>query len=66
MCSNLDGNSDFPLMSFRWLTILIAIGQEHMRTLCHAYETNKMHILPLGLWSGVETIANKPNTSLRS
>jgi hypothetical protein len=26
MCSNLDGNSDFPLKPCRWLTILIAIG----------------------------------------
>jgi Na+-translocating ferredoxin:NAD+ oxidoreductase RnfE subunit len=45
--------------------ILIAIGQELMETLFHAYKTNLMHILPPGLWLGVETIANKLNTSLR-
>jgi hypothetical protein len=60
------GNNDFPLNSCRWLMTLIATGQELMRTLCHACQTNQMHILHLGLWSGVETIANKPNTSLRS
>jgi hypothetical protein len=65
MCSNLDGNNDFSLKPCRWLTSLIAIGQELMRTLCHAYKTNQMHILPPGRWSGVETIANKPNASLR-
>jgi hypothetical protein len=46
--------------------ILIAIGEELMGTLLHAYKTNLMHILPPGLWLGVETIANKPNASLRS
>jgi hypothetical protein len=66
MCSNLDGNNNFPLKTCRWLTILIAIGQEFMGTLLHAYKTNLMHILPQGLWLGVETIANKPNASLRS
>jgi hypothetical protein len=45
---------------------LIAIGQELMGILLHAYKTIQMHILPPGWWSGVETIANKPNTSLRS
>jgi hypothetical protein len=45
---------------------LIAISQELMGTLLHACKTNQMHILPPGLWSGVETIANKLNTSLRS
>jgi hypothetical protein len=50
MCSNLDGNSDFPLKPSRSLTILIAIGQELMGTLLHAYKTNLMHIVPLGLW----------------
>jgi hypothetical protein len=50
-------NSDFSLKSYRWLTILIAIGQELMGTLLHAYKTNLMHILPWGLWSGVETIS---------
>jgi hypothetical protein len=46
--------------------ILIAIGQKLMGTLLHAYKTNLMHILPPGLLLGVETIANKPNASLRS
>jgi hypothetical protein len=46
--------------------ILIAIGQELMGTLLHAYKTNLMHILLPELWLGVETIANKPNASLRS
>jgi hypothetical protein len=59
-------NSNFPLKPCRWLMILIAISQELMGTLLHAYKTNLMHILPLGWWSGVATIANKPNTSLRS
>jgi hypothetical protein len=45
---------------------LIAIGQELMGTLLHSYKRNLMHILPPGLWLGVETIANKPNASLRS
>jgi hypothetical protein len=31
-------NSDFPLKPCRWLTILIAIGQELMGTLLHAYK----------------------------
>jgi hypothetical protein len=66
MCSNLDGNINFPLKPCRWPMILIAIGQELMETLLHAYKTNLMHILPPGLWSRVETIANKPNTPLRS
>jgi hypothetical protein len=35
-CSNLDGNSDFPLKPCRWLMTLIAIGQELMGTICHA------------------------------
>jgi hypothetical protein len=47
-CSNLDGNSNFPLKPCRWLMILIAIGQELMETLLHAYKTNLMHILPRG------------------
>jgi hypothetical protein len=51
--------------AFRWLMTLIAIDQELMGTFCHAYKTNQMHILPPGWWSGVETIANKPNASLR-
>jgi hypothetical protein len=34
--------------------ILIAIGQELMETLLHAYKTNLMNILPPGLWSGVD------------
>jgi hypothetical protein len=46
--------------------ILIAIGQELMETLLHSYKTKLMHILPLGLWFGVEIIANKANASLRS
>jgi hypothetical protein len=46
--SNLDGNNSFPLKPCRWLTILIAIGQELMGTLGHACETNQMHILPPG------------------
>jgi hypothetical protein len=50
----------------RWLMTLIAINQELMGTLCHAYKTNQMHILPLGWWSGVEIISNKPDTFLRS
>jgi hypothetical protein len=58
-------NSDFPLKPCRWLTILIAIGQELMGTLRHGCKTNQMHILPPGWWSGVEAIANKPNASLR-
>jgi hypothetical protein len=48
-CSNLDGNSDFPLKPCRWLMTLIAIGQELIGTLRHACKTNQMHILPLGL-----------------
>jgi hypothetical protein len=39
-CSNLDGNSDFPLKPCRWLMTLIAIGQELMGTLRHACKTN--------------------------
>jgi hypothetical protein len=66
MCSNLDGNSNFSLKPCRWLTILIAIGQELMGTLRHACKTNQMHILPPGWWSGVEILTNKPNISLRS
>jgi hypothetical protein len=54
MCSNLDGNSDFPLNPCRWLMTLIAISQELMGTLRHACKTNQMHILPPGWWSGVE------------
>jgi hypothetical protein len=54
MCSNLDGNSDFPLKPCRWLTIFIAIGQELMGILHHACKINQMHILPPGWWSGVE------------
>jgi hypothetical protein len=42
-CSNLDGNSDFLLKPCRWLTILIAIGQELMGTLCHACK-NKSNV----------------------
>jgi hypothetical protein len=54
----LNGNSDFHLKSCRWLTILIAIGQELMGTHSHVLKTNQIHILPIGWWSGVETIAN--------
>jgi hypothetical protein len=50
--SNLDGNNSFPLKPCRWLTILIAIGQELMGTLGHACETNQMHILPPGVIVG--------------
>jgi hypothetical protein len=60
------GNIDFFLKPCRWLMTLIAIDKELMGTLCHAYKTNQMHILPLGWWSGVEIIGNKPNISLRS
>jgi hypothetical protein len=66
MCSNFDWNSTFPLKPCRWLTIFIAIGQELMGILHHAYKKNQMHILPPGWWSGVEITVNKPNTSLRS
>jgi hypothetical protein len=59
-------NRNFPLKPCRWLMILIAIGQELMGALRHTYKINQVHILLLGWWSGVETIANKPNTSLRS
>jgi hypothetical protein len=59
-------NNNFPLKPCRWLMTLIAINQELMGTLCHAYKTNQMHILPPGWWSGVETIASKLNTSLIS
>jgi hypothetical protein len=44
----LNGNNDFPLKPYRWLTILIAIGQELMETLRHACKTNQMQILPPG------------------
>jgi hypothetical protein len=40
MCSNLYGNSYFPLNPCRWLMTLIAIGQELMGTLCHACKSN--------------------------
>jgi hypothetical protein len=66
MCSNLYGNNDFLLKPCRWLIILIAIGQELMGTLHHVWKINQMHILLPGWWSGVATIANKPNTSQRS
>jgi hypothetical protein len=44
----LNGNNDFPLKPYRWLTILITIGHELMETLRHACKTNQMHILPPG------------------
>jgi hypothetical protein len=56
----------FPPKPCRWLMTLIAIGQELIGALRHACKTNQMHILPLGWWSGVETIENKRNASLRS
>jgi hypothetical protein len=65
-CSNHYGNNDFLLKPCKWLMTLIAICQELMGTLGHACKTNQMHILPPGRWSGVETIANKPNASIRS
>jgi hypothetical protein len=62
----LNGNNDFLLKPCRRLTILIAIGQELMGTLCHACKNKSNAHSSLGWWSGVEIIANKPNTSQRS
>jgi hypothetical protein len=51
-CSNLDGNSDFPLKPCRWLMTLIAIGQELMGTICHACKNKSNAHSTLGVMVG--------------
>jgi hypothetical protein len=47
-CSNVDGNSDFPLKPCRWLMTLIAISHEFMGTLRHACKKIKCTFYPWG------------------